>query len=320
MEYRDYYAILGVDKKADQKAIKSAYRGLARRFHPDQNKDPGAVEKFKEINEAYEVLSDPEKRSKYDTIPPGWNEAHGFSWNHDGARHAGPWRKGQDGQGVRFTFGSRGADGFSDFFRTFFTGDAANFQSGAADPFGDYQRGSYKGADYEGHLTVTLREAFSGTEKTVRVNGADIRVKVPAGISTGTKLRLAGQGGEGGQRARRGDLYLKVKVLPHGFFSLQGKDLVCDLPVTADEAAMGADVEFPSFKGTVKVKIPPGSQSGDTLRLKGMGMPGEGGTSPGSILVKIMISVPSPLSEEEQHIFQELRRVSSHRPRSTIVI
>ncbi|MDA8097430.1 MAG: J domain-containing protein [Clostridia bacterium] len=319
MEYKDYYAMLGVDKKADQKAIKAAYRNLARKYHPDQNKDQGAVEKFKEINEAYEVLSDPEKRAKYDTIPPGWNEAHGFNWANDGARHAGPWWRGQDGQGVRFTFGSRGADGFSDFFRVFFSGDGGDFQAGGQ-PFEDFQRGAYKGADYEGSITITLREAFTGAEKIVRVNGTDICVKVPAGVASGTKLRLAGQGGDGGQGTRRGDLFLKVRVLPHGFFSVQGKDLVCELLVTASEAALGAEVQFPSFKGTVKVKVPPGSKSGDTLRLKGLGMPGDLGTSPGNILVRIMISVPQHLTPEERTVFEELARVSNHNPRSGIVI
>lgn len=319
MEYKDYYAILGVDKKADQKKIKTAFRELARKYHPDKNKAPGAAEKFKQINEAYEVLSDPEKRAKYDTIPPGWNEAHGFNWAHDGARFAGPWRKGRQGQGIRFTFGTQGEEGFSDFFRMFFGGDRGGFDTGGA-PFEDFHRTAYKGADYEGSISITLREAYTGTEKAVRVNGSEIRVKVPAGVPNGTRLRLAGQGGPGGEGAPRGDLFLTVKVLPHPIFTVQGKDLVCDLPITPSEAVLGAEVEFPCFKGTVKVKVPPGSQTGDTLRLKGLGMPGERGSLPGNLLVRLAITVPKNPTPEEKRLFEELAGVSGDNPRAGLVI
>lgn len=319
MEYKDYYAVLGVDKKADQKEIKAAYRKLARKYHPDRNKQPGAADKFKQVNEAYEVLSDPEKRETYDTIPPGWNEAQGFSWANDGARWAGPWRKGHDGQGIRFTVGSQGADGFSDFFRMFFGGGGGGFQAGAA-PYEDFRRTAYKGADYEGSITITLREAYTGTEREVRVNGSEIRVKVPAGVANGTRLRLAGQGGPGSEGAPRGDLFLKVKVLRHHFYTVQGKDLVCDLPVAPHEALLGAEVEFPAFKGTVTVKVPPGSQTGDTLRLKGLGMPGEHGAAPGHLLVKLAIKVPERPTPEEKRLYTELAAAAGADPRAGLTI
>lgn len=318
MEYKDYYAILGVDKKADQKKIKAAYRELARKYHPDKNKDPGAAEKFKQINEAYEVLGDPEKRAKYDSIPPGWNEAYGFNWANDGARFAGPWQKGRKGQGIRFTFGSQGEDGFSDFFRMFF-GEDRDFHTGR-DHFEDFRRTAYKGADYESGINITLREAYTGTERTVRVDGREIKVKIPAGVQNGTRLRLAGQGGPGGEGGPSGDLFLKVKILPHHFYAVQGKDIVCDLPISPSEAVLGAEVEFPFFKGTVKVKVPPGSQSGDTLRLKGLGMPGEKGSLPGNLLVKLAITVPKNPTPEEKRLFEELAAVSKDNPRAGLVI
>lgn len=312
MEYKDYYAILGVDRKADQKQIKDAYRKLARKYHPDQSKEPDAVARFKEISEAYEVLGNPDKRAKYDSIPEGWNEAFGFDWATNGARHAGPWWRGKDGgQGVRFTFGSQSADGFSDFFRVFFGGADDLFTTAPR-----YARDTHRKQDVEGTLEITLREAYQGAEKSIRFNGHTSKIRIIPGTGDGSRIRLPGAGDPG----NGGDLYVNIRVQPHHFFRLQGRDLECTLPVTVTEAALGARVEFPFLKGSVSVKIPPGSQNGRTLRLKGLGLPAAGRKPAGNLLVRLEIRIPETLTAQEKEAFEQLQKASGFNPRADLVV
>ncbi|MEW6726616.1 MAG: DnaJ C-terminal domain-containing protein [Bacillota bacterium] len=310
MQYKDYYAILGVDKNADAKQIKEAYRKLARKYHPDQNKEPGSAEKFKEINEAYEVLSDPEKRATYDSIPYGWT-GQDFGQGHEGFRFAGPWTRGGRSQGIRFTFGTRDTDGFSDFFKTIFSGSLGDlfadqdiFKGWDAEP---------RQANYETTLEITLQEAYTGTEKKLRVNGKQITLKVPAGASDGLRLRMPGVMDTGGSQSA--DLYVTLRVKPHPFYRVTGRDIECDMPVSVVEAALGTTIEFPYLKGTVKLTIPPGSQNGTVLRLRGLGLPGMKGEKPGNLLVHLDLRIPERLTGAEKKALQELGRVSSFNPR-----
>ncbi|MEW6459422.1 MAG: DnaJ C-terminal domain-containing protein [Bacillota bacterium] len=319
MEYKDYYAILGVDRKADQKQIKAAYRKLARKYHPDQSKERDAAARFKEISEAYEVLGNPDKRAKYDEIPKDWNEAFGFHRADGGFRHAGPWGRGQNGsQGVRFTFGGEGADGFSEFFRMFFSGETEG-PFGGRDVFGA-RRSAYRGADLEGTVEITLWEAFHGTEKTLSFNGQTFRLRVPPGTEDGTRIRVPSGGQPGAYGGSAGDFYVHIRVRPHHFFALKGRDLECTLPVTVPEAALGAKVEFPYLKGMVSVNIPPGSQNGTILRLKRLGLPGADGKPPGNLLVRLEIRIPERPTAEEKELFEKLRHVSRFNPRTGLVV
>jgi curved DNA-binding protein len=314
LEYKDYYAILGVDRKADQKQIKEAYRKLARKYHPDRSKEPSAAARFKEISEAYEVLGNPEKRAKYDAIPRNWRRAFGFDWATDSYRHAGPWRRSQSGgQGIRFTFGSPGAEGFSDFFKMFFSGAVDDF-------FADYGSYSaretmYRSQDLEGTLEISLREAYLGTEKSIRFNGRTFQLRIPPGTGDGTRIKVPGIGGD-----PAGGLYVQIRIRPHHFFRLNGRDLECTLPVTVTEATLGARVEFPFFKGTVSVNVPPGSQNGTTLRLKGLGLPAAGGEPAGNLLVRLELRIPEMLSAREKELLAQLQKVSGFNPRADLAI
>lgn len=342
-EYKDYYKILGVPKTADDKAIKTAYRRLARKHHPDVNK--GNAERFKAINEAYTVLSDPEKRKRYDTLGPDWER-----YTQAGARSGPPF----EGQEVHF---GRGGDlgGFSDFFRTIFgdLGGAGRGRGGFTEvefgDLGDLGRGEWagvadRGSDVEAGIELTLEEAFLGTRKTISLEldepcpacgGAGhvnrrpcaqcrgtgwakgrrhLDVKIPAGVDTGSRVRI---GGEGTRSAggRSGDLYLKVTVRPDSRFDRKGNDLYVDLPVQVDDAALGAEVSVLTLKGAVSMKIPPETSSGKTFRLPGYGMPNLKGRGAGDQYVRVQVTVPSGLGQKEKELFQELRTLRSERTR-----
>ena len=337
MHYKDYYKILGVPKTADDKAIKAAYRRLARKYHPDVNK--GASERFKEINEAHTVLSDPEKRKRYDTLGPDWERY----------ARAGAGARPPEGQEVRFEhFGDGG--GFSDFFRSIF-GDLIGGARGAGGfrdvEFGDlgdlggaeWNVGTGPGSDVEAGIELTLEEAFRGTRKTISIEldepcktcgGAGhvnrqpcpqcrgtgwtkgrrhLDVKIPAGVDTGSRVRVAGEGARGGRRS--GDLYLKVTVRPDPSFERKGDDLLVDLPVPVADAALGAEVSVPTLKGQVSMKIPAGTSSGRVFRLPGYGMPHLKGGGAGDQFVRVQISLPTPLSPRERELFEELRKLKA---------
>ena len=309
MEYKDYYKILGVAKNADEKEIKKAYRRLARQHHPDVN--PGvkaAEERFKEINEANEVLSDPEKRRKYDELGQnyqGWqqtgSQSSGFDWSRWAA--AG----GQPG-GTRVQYGtaddSFGGAGFSDFFEAIFGG------AGGAPAQGGHA--AARSRDLEHEVDITLEEAFHGAQRLMEVDGRRLEVKVPAGVKTGSRVRVAGEGLAGGssRAVARGDLYLRINVLPHVAFERRGDDLYCETAVELFAALLGGEVRIPTLAGPVVLRIPAGTQTGRTFRLSGQGKPKLRSTQErGDLYAKIRVLVPENLSEQEQKLVREWARL-----------
>jgi DnaJ-class molecular chaperone len=338
VEFKDYYRILGVDRNADEKAIKSAYRRLARKYHPDVAKGKDGAERFKEVTEAYEVLSDPAKRRRYDTLGPDWQR-----WAQ--APAGGPG-------GFRVEHGDLGD--FSEFFRTIFGDLGARIRPGrgpldAEDLFGDLfrpsgGRGRPRGQDVQASVEISLEEAFSGARKTFALEleepcptcaGAgnvggrpcpscggggwqrgrrEVDVKIPAGVRTGQRVRVAGEGG--GAAGARGDLYLTVTVSPHRLFERKGDDLHLTLPITAPEAALGATLAVPTLRGRVSMKVPPGTSSGRTFRLPGYGMPRLRGAGAGDQLVAVQIVMPSHLTGEEQELYTKLKALRRNDPRA----
>jgi curved DNA-binding protein len=311
VEYKDYYKTLGVPKNATTEDVKKAYRKLARKYHPDVNKNTGAEKSFKEINEANEVLSDPEKRKRYDTIGPEWElYARGAGGRPSGA---GGFQYVYTGQPGENPFGD--ASGFSDFFRTLF-GQAANGGFGSADDLftGTRTRGCARplqGEDVEGEVEITLPEAYRGTENVIQIsreNGGPPRrltVKIPPGVRDGQRIRLAGQGSPGENGGPPGDAYLRVRVKPHPFFTREGDDLRVDLPVALHEAMLGGEVTVPPLKGRVSLRIPPETQNGRTIRLAGQGMPRQGGGH-GDLYATAKIVMPTKLNEKERELAREI--------------
>jgi curved DNA-binding protein len=304
VEYKDYYKTLGVSKNASAEEIKKAYRRLARQHHPDVSKKPEAEKRFKEVNEANEVLSDPEKRKRYDTVGPDWErfrqggqQPGGFQWVYTGQPGADPF----NGE----------AGGFSDFFRTLFGEGAADVDTGSL--FGrpsTRRRRSVAGADVEHEVEVTLAEAYKGTERSLELRLPDgttrrLSVKIPAGVRDGQRIRLAGQGAPGGAGGPSGDLFLRVRVRPHPLFERDGEDLRLVLPVALHEALLGAEVTVPTLKGRVSLRIPPETQNGRTIRLAGQGMPRATGGH-GDLYVTVKIVLPTKLNERERELVNEL--------------
>jgi curved DNA-binding protein len=320
MEYKDYYKILGVDRNADEKEIKRAYRKLARKFHPDVN--PGnkaAEEKFKEINEAHEVLSDPDKRTKYDQLGANWQQWQrmgrdpgNFDWSQWFAGGSGGGAPG----GVRVEWSGDvgdlfgGAGGFSDFFRAIFGEMGGAGRAGVAGrPFGGAtgQR-ALRGQDMEAHVEITLEEAAQGTTRTLeRDDGRQIRIKIPPGARTGSKIRVAGKGGPGYGGGTPGDLFLVIRVKPHSVFRRNGNDLRCDVSADLYTAVLGGEVQVPTLNGNVSLKIPASTNSGKTFRLRGKGMPDPHKPAQrGDLLATVQIKVPQKLAARERKLFEEL--------------
>ncbi|MFF7262445.1 DnaJ C-terminal domain-containing protein [Streptomyces sp. NPDC008159] len=315
---QDFYEVLGVSRTASQDDIQQAYRKLARKYHPDVNKDPGAEERFKDLNEAYSVLSDPRTRARYDRfgedfrrVPEDWEERVGA-----GAGPGGGFRArrtaGAGGPRVRYTgfgddFAGEGID-IEDLFGSFFAGGAAP--------------GGVPGADQEAELPLTVEEAYRGGRRTVTLAGPTgqprrYEVDVPPGVIDGQRIRLAGEGGRGSGDAAAGDLYLRVRIQPHPRFRLDGRDVYVQLPVTPWEAALGATVPVPTpGGGTAKVTVPAGSPSGRRLRLRGEGMPNPRGAD-GNLYAELRVMVPPELSDRERELFEELAATSSYDPRRT---
>ncbi len=310
-QFRDYYQTLGVQKSAGADEIKSAFRKLARKFHPDTAKDKKmAEEKFKEINEAYEVLGDSEKRKQYDEFGTGWQQGGGPppGWQPPGG--GGGFRSGgrPGGGGVEFEFGGTG---FSDFFEQMF-GGAARQGRGGRRPGGV---GGYeppppqRGEDVEADIMVTLEEAFHGSTRQIsfrRGHNGKIEtytVKIPKGIREGQRIRLAGQGESGSAGA--GDLFLRVKFQRHPDFEIEGADLVYDLDVPAWNAVLGCEVRVPTLEGRAKLKLAPGTQSGKKLRLPGMGLPLPGGKR-GDLYAIVNLTVPTNPSPAEKKLWEEI--------------
>lgn len=296
--FRDYFEVLGVPRGAGDEEIRSAYRKLAREYHPDVNKDPGAEDRFKEVSEAYEVLRDPEKREKYERLGTNWKAGEDVS---------GASGFGGDGQGFSDGAGFGDGAGFSDFFESFFGG-----RRGAP---GGFEGFSMRGGDQEATIEVTLEEAARGGKQKISLaDGRDFEVQIPPGVRDGQKIRLAGQGGEGASGGPAGDLYLRVRIKRHPRFRREDDDLVVEIPVAPWEAALGATVPVPTLRGSAKVKVPAGSSSGRRLRLRGEGMPGPGGRR-GDLYASVRIVVPKALEKRERELFEELAAVSRFDPR-----
>ncbi|TVR02278.1 MAG: J domain-containing protein [Spirochaetaceae bacterium] len=337
VKFHDYYKTLGIERGASPEQVQAAYRKLARTWHPDVNKSPNAEKKFKEISEAYEVLKDPEKRKRYDTLganwqagdefrpPPGWE---GFS---SGGRSGGPsfHFKGFDGN-ESFDFFS---GGFSDFFETMFGGSGAGRsggpgRSGTGDPSRGPSRGARSGPepDPEAEVAMSLEEAYRGGRRTLTLtvdepgpggvmqrHQKNYEVTIPPGIADGKRLRLAGEGGMR-RDGTAADLFLRIRINPHPRFRITGSDLEADLPVAPWEAALGAKVAARLPNGSATVTVPAGSQAGKRLRLKGKGLRTDGDTR-GDLYLMITIRIPETLSDRERSLFEELAKVSDYDPR-----
>ncbi|MCU0573390.1 MAG: DnaJ domain-containing protein [Syntrophobacteraceae bacterium] len=324
--FRDYYEVLGVDRKASQEEIQRAYRKLARKYHPDVNKAKDAEDRFKEIGEAYEVLKDPDKRSKYDQLGANWKDGQEFRPPPGWEQHFG-FGSGMGGGQTEFRWSSGGGGDFSDFFEMLFGG--RGFRSaGARGGAGQGPVWSQAGADQEAVVRIRLEDAFHGATRSITLQSQTVTpdgkvsvqersydVKIPVGVLPGQKIRLSGQGGEGMGGGPRGDLYLKVEIDPHPIYRLEGRDLHMTLHVAPWEAALGAEVEVPTPAGPVTLKVPPGSQSGQKMRLRGKGMPSPKG-SPGNLYAVISIMVPKIPSAAERELFEKLRESSSFNPRA----
>ena len=326
VEFKDYYTILGVPRSAGADDIKKAFRKLARQYHPDVAKDKKvAEEKFKEINEAYEVLGDPENRKKYDTLGANWRQGGGFQpppgWQQAGGgggrrtRRAAP-----GGEEYEFQFGGTG---FSDFFEQFF-GRQGGFPGG--EPADDSARSyAQRGADVEGEISVSVEEVLQGSVRTVsfkRVNsrtGAaethQFKVRIPAGVQGGQLIRVSGKGETGFGGAAAGDLYLRVRIAAHPDFQIQGSDLTADLDLAPWEAVLGATVEVKTLEGSVKVRIPAGTNPGQQLRVRGQGLPRGGAGERGDLLVKLAVKIPDSVTPAERELWEHLAKISPFKPR-----
>ena len=316
MEYKDYYQTLGVSKDADQDEIKKAYRRLARQFHPDVNPDdPKAEEKFKEINEAYQVLSDENKRKKYDQFGSQWKQyqrtggrPEDFDWSQWAARGqpGGTQYRTVSQEEFEQMFGG-GLGGFSDFFETLF-GGMGGVRGTRRTTRRPGAQTAARGRDIEHPVQISLEEAFHGTTRLLTFEGGRrIEASIPAGVKSGSKVRLSGQGAEGPRGA--GDLYLKVEVQPHPNFERDGDDLRVDQTVDLFTALLGGEVKVATIDKEVQLTVPPESDSGKTFRLKGLGMPKLGNSNKrGDLYVTLQIQVPKDLTVEQKNMFKELQK------------
>ncbi len=311
MEYKDYYAIMGVDKTASQDELKRAYRKLARKFHPDVSKEPDAEQKFKELGEAYEVLKDPEKRAAYDQLGANWQAGQDF--------HPPPdWDAGFEFSGGGFT-GSESAD-YSDFFDSLFG------QAGARQTYRRTGGFHARGEDHHARVLIDIEDAYHGATRmiTLKVPTVDsqghiitrehsLNVHIPKGIRQGQQIRLPGQGAPGMGEGKPGDLYLEVEFNPHSLYRVDGRDLYFDLPLAPWEAALGAKVKAPTPQGAVDLTIPANSGAGRKLRLKGRGIPGN---PAGDIYVVLQIALPPANTDEAKAIYREMEQKLAFNPRA----
>jgi curved DNA-binding protein len=311
---RDYYDVLGVSRGASQDEIQRAYRKLARTYHPDLNSDPAAEERFKEISEAYAVLSDPQTRQRYDAFGPDFRQV-------PDDMDPDTWRRARAGAGT----GARGRPGGG---RTVYTtgdpGDLGDLGIDLDDLLGGLfggrgrGRGPIPGADQEAEIRLTVEEAYHGVRRTITIEGIDgprtLDVTIPPGVISGQRIRLAGQGGRGSEGAPSGDLYLLVRIAPHPRYRVEGRNLYVTLPLAPWEAALGTSVVISTPDGEAKVTVPAGTSSGRRLRLAGRGLPNPRG-KPGDLLAEVQVMVPPKLSRKERDLFEQLAAVSDFDPR-----
>jgi len=333
MDFKDYYQTLGVSKTASEKEIKQAFRKLARKLHPDVNPgDKSAEGRFKEINEAYEVLGDPEKRKKYDELGANWRlyeQAHqqGQAWPAspfgDAAGQGGAWTINMGGgpggyrtmtqEEMQDLFGNE--DPFSDFFRTFFGGGVSGREGGRARS-GRATR-SQKGRDIEHPVELTLEEAFHGATRRISIkqggHARSVDVRIPAGVKDGSRVRAAGEGEAGSNGGPAGDLYLRVQTKPHAVFERKGDDLRTTIAVPVTTAVLGGEAQVPTINGSVRLKIPETTQSGQVFRLKGHGMPlvGKPDTR-GDLYATVDVQLPRSLSSEQRQLYEALARLEKN--------
>ncbi len=308
MQYKDYYKVMGLERSASQDEIKRAYRKLARKYHPDVSKEPDAEARFKEVNEAYEVLKDPDKRAAYDQLGSGWQGGEDF-------RPPPDW--GQQGYRREAHFSEADAEQFSDFFASLFGGGRTRHGRAGRDPFTRMQ------LDQHARVQISLEDAYHGATRSLSLQAPEIdakghlrhktrtlNVRIPAGVTEGQQIRLAGQGGTHGQE--RGDLYLEVSFQPHPLFSAEGRDIYLKLPLTPAEMALGSKVAVPTLGGQVDVTIPPGSQPGSKLRLKGRGLPGK---PPGDQYVVLQASIPPADTPRARELYEQMQAEIAYNPR-----
>lgn len=307
MEYKDYYKTLGVDKNASAEEIKKQYRILARKYHPDVSKESNAEEKFKEVREAYEVLKDPAKKKAYDQMGSQWQAGQRFTPPPE-------W----DFRQAQADTGQFDANGFSEFFENLF-GRRAEYARG-----GQYEYAE-RGQDLHSKINLSLEEAFSGAERMIQLQEPEVnshgqialktrslKVKIPPGVVEGQQIRLSGQGGKGLGQGGNGNLYLEIHLNNHPLYTVKDRDIYVNLPVTPWEAALGAKVAAPTLGGKVEMTIPPNSQSGTKLRLKGRGLPAK---SPGDEYVVLKIVIPEPKTEAERQLYKKMAQEMHFDPR-----
>jgi len=315
MEYKDYYETLGVARDASQDEIKRAYRKLARKYHPDVNREASAEDKFKDVGEAYAVLKDPEKRAAYNRLGSGFESGQDF-------RPPPNWDVGFEYSSGGFTEGAAGAAGFSDFFETLFGRAQAG---GAGATRRAYQA---RGEDHHAKILVDLDDAYRGATRAITLSAPEIsddgyvrtrehtlNVRIPKGIKPGQQIRLAGQGGPGLGEGARGDLYLEVAIRPHRLYRVDGADVYLDLPVAPWEAALGARVKVPTPTGTVEMNIPPGWPPGRKLRLKGRAIPAK---NPGDFYVALEVVWPPAEDKRAKKIYEQMKKELSFNPRANL--
>ncbi|MCB1801424.1 MAG: DnaJ domain-containing protein [Gammaproteobacteria bacterium] len=315
MDYKDYYAVLGVARDATQDEVKRAYRKLARKYHPDVSKETDAERKFKDLGEAYEVLKDPEKRAAYDQLGKGWQSGQDF-------RPPPGWDSGFEFSGGGYT--DAGRDDFSDFFESLF-GRAARGQPRAR----GFSHAAYeRGQDHHATIDVSLDDAYNGATLSLQLQVPEydphgrlsarqrkLQVKIPRGVTSGKRIRLAGQGAPGASGTAPGDLYLTVNLKNHRLFEVDGKDVFLTLPVTPWEAALGAKVEVPTLAGKVDLAVPAGARSGQKLRLKGRGLPVPGGAA-GDQFAIVQITTPPADTAEKKAFYENMRTEFDFDPRT----
>lgn len=314
MEYKDYYKVLNVDRNASEDDIKKAYRKLARKYHPDVSKEQHAEDKFKDVQEAYEVLKDPKKRAAYNELGSNWKQGQDF-------RPPPGWDRQHSRSYTAEDFGGFDGGGFSDFFSNLFGGGGrSRFER---EDFGGFQQ---RGTDQQATVNITLEEAFHGATKTLQLQIPEmdasgrmhhkqrtLKVNIPAGAMQGQQLRLAHQANPGMGGAPAGDLYLEINIEPHRIFSLKDRDIYLTLPVTPWEAALGAEIKIPTLGGKVGLKLAPGAHSGQKLRLKGRGMPGK--PHPGDQYAIVQIDIPRAETDGDKQFYEKMSQVMPFNPR-----